>query len=53
MFGEEGCRFAWRPVRPVPSEDLWFENVWKSFRDGEIYRMAEGARGHEQGREKG
>ena len=53
LFGEEGCRFAWRPVRPVPSEDLWFENVWKSFRDGEIYRMAEGARGHEQGREKG
>jgi len=28
---------AWQPVRPIPVEDGWFENVWAQYRAGEIY----------------
>ncbi|NLM09952.1 MAG: FAD-binding protein [Clostridiaceae bacterium] len=32
------CTFNWRPVRPMPEEDSFFENVWRSFREnGNIY----------------
>ncbi len=33
----ETCRFLWRPVRPIPEENQWFETVWRSWREGEIY----------------
>ena len=26
-------RYTWRPVRPIPLEDDFFENVWRSFRE--------------------
>ncbi|SED54490.1 FAD-dependent oxidoreductase [Ruania alba] len=30
--------FRWRPVRPVPEDDDFFENVWKAYReDGNIH----------------
>mgnify|MGYP002407605395 CR=1 FL=1 len=30
---DEGeVRFSWRPVRPVPRDDDFFENVWRSYR---------------------
>ncbi len=30
---ENGCFTAsWRPVRPIPADDDFFENVWKGFR---------------------
>ena len=29
---------AWVERRPIPSEELWFENVWADFRKGSIYR---------------
>lgn len=25
--------FAWRPVRPIPADDDFFENVWREFRE--------------------
>ncbi|MHB1009597.1 MAG: FAD-binding protein [Propionibacteriaceae bacterium] len=25
--------FAWRPVRPIPQDDEFFENVWRHYRD--------------------
>jgi len=25
-------KIDWVPVRPIPQEDMWFENVWKNFR---------------------
>ncbi|HET7724762.1 MAG TPA: FAD-binding protein [Propionibacteriaceae bacterium] len=25
--------FAWRPVRPIPEDDEFFENVWRHYRD--------------------
>ncbi|MCQ2397107.1 MAG: FAD-binding protein [Lentisphaeria bacterium] len=28
----------WEDARPIPSTDGWFENVWKEFREGGIYR---------------
>ncbi len=32
------CTFCWRPVRPLPEEDDFFENVWRSFRqNGNVY----------------
>lgn len=33
-----GCVSSWVDVRPIPSEDVWFENVWNAYRRGEIYR---------------
>lgn len=29
----EGLRFHWRSVRPIPQEDDFFENVWRSYRE--------------------
>ena len=31
------CICEWRPVRPIPPEDNWFENVWKRYRSGEVF----------------
>ena len=31
-YTEGKCAFTWRPVRPVPDEDDFFENVWREFR---------------------
>ena len=28
----ETIRFHWRPVRPIPDEDDFFENVWRGYR---------------------
>jgi len=29
-----GCaEFTWRPVRPIPGDDDFFENVWREFRE--------------------
>jgi succinate dehydrogenase/fumarate reductase flavoprotein subunit len=30
------CRCAWKPVRPIPVEENWFENVWTEYRKGNI-----------------
>lgn len=30
-YANGGCSFYWRPVRPIPAEDDWFENVWNAF----------------------
>ena len=29
----EECRITWRPVRPIPEPDYFFENQWKAFRE--------------------
>ncbi len=34
--GQVRCR--WVPVRPIPREDTWFENVWNEFRNDNIIR---------------
>jgi hypothetical protein len=32
------CSCSWRPVRPIPEDDDFFENVWRSYRDnGNIF----------------
>lgn len=37
-FEEGKCTFQWRDVIPLPDEENWFENVWKSYRNDEIVR---------------
>lgn len=34
---EVKCTSEWKPVRPIPSEDNWFENVWNDYRQGKIF----------------
>ncbi len=36
---EDGiCRFEWEPVRPIPQDENWFENVWNDFLKDNIIR---------------
>ncbi len=28
-----GCEITYRPVRPIPSRDTFFENVWRTYRE--------------------
>ena len=32
------CETAWKPVRPIPVEENWFENVWNDYRNRESFR---------------
>ncbi|MCL2519188.1 MAG: FAD-binding protein [Oscillospiraceae bacterium] len=32
------CTTEWKPVRPIPQEDNWFENVWNDYREGKIFK---------------
>lgn len=36
--GKLNISTKWEKARPLPSPDGWFENVWKDFREGTIYR---------------
>ena len=29
------CDVEWRPVRPIPEDDAFFENVWRSYRESQ------------------
>ena len=31
--GSGKVTFAWRPVRPIPEDDDFFENVWREYRE--------------------
>ena len=33
MFEDGTCRTAWRAPRPIPEDDDFFENVWRSYRE--------------------
>lgn len=35
---ENTCRAFWRPVRPIPETDYFFENQWRAFRNREGIR---------------
>lgn len=32
------CTTHWKPVRPIPSENNWFENVWSDYRNNKIIK---------------
>ena len=35
---QDGFVCSWRPVRPIPEDDDFFENVWRSYREnGNVY----------------
>lgn len=37
-YAEGKCSFNWRKVRPIPKEDDFFENIWRSYRlNGNVY----------------
>jgi len=38
-FNEDAFSASWRPVRPLPLEEPWFENMWRRFREGEIFEQ--------------
>lgn len=33
LYKDGKCSFNWRPVRPLPKNDDFFENVWRSYRE--------------------
>lgn len=33
MYDAGQCRFFWREVRPIPQDDGFFENVWRTYRE--------------------
>jgi succinate dehydrogenase/fumarate reductase flavoprotein subunit len=35
--GKADCRFGWKPVRSIPCEENWFENIWTDYRNGDIF----------------
>jgi succinate dehydrogenase/fumarate reductase flavoprotein subunit len=35
--GTPSCEHDWTPVRPIPQEDDWFENVWRAYREGGVW----------------
>ncbi len=37
-FSPDGWRTRWIPVRPIPNEDHWFEEVWQSYREDGVIR---------------
>ena len=34
-FENGACRSEWRAVRPIPEDDDFFENVWRSYRENQ------------------
>ena len=37
-YKDGACTFEWRPIRPLPQDDDFFENVWRGYRDnGNVY----------------
>ena len=37
-YEDGNCEFSWMDVKPIPTEDNWFENVWNDFRKDDIIR---------------
>lgn len=38
LYRDGRCAFNWRPVRTIPEDDDFFENVWREYREnGNIY----------------
>ena len=33
LYRDGACVFEWRPVRPIPKDDDFFENVWREYRE--------------------
>ena len=36
--GKYDCVFEWKPVREIPSDDNWFENVWNDYMNNKIIK---------------
>lgn len=36
--GEYDVISEWKPVRPIPQTDGWFENVWRDYREKKVFK---------------
>jgi len=36
-FDGEQFHVEWIPVRPIPVDDFWYENVWEEYRQGKVF----------------
>jgi hypothetical protein len=36
-YHPEGSKVEWRGIRPIPDEDIWFERVWRDWRENNFY----------------
>ncbi|MCL2231461.1 MAG: hypothetical protein FWB99_00115, partial [Treponema sp.] len=34
---EDRTASSFRPVRPIPDSDTWFEKVWREYREGTVF----------------
>ncbi len=39
QYGPQGCQISWRKVREIPEDDSWFENVWRAYLQGDIFKI--------------
>ncbi|MBQ0070851.1 MAG: FAD-binding protein [Spirochaetales bacterium] len=33
LYKDGDCSYSWRPVRPLPANDDFFENIWRGYRE--------------------
>ncbi len=36
LDAEDRVNVRWVPVRPLPQDEGWFEQVWREYRDGNV-----------------
>ncbi|MFW6006860.1 MAG: FAD-binding protein [Halanaerobiales bacterium] len=37
-YFNNNCNIEWRPVKPLPKDNSWFENVWEEYRENKIIK---------------
>jgi hypothetical protein len=37
-YQDGDCNFYWDEVKPIPTEDSWFESVWNKYMNDEIIK---------------
>lgn len=37
-YFNNNCNIEWRPVKPLPPDNSWFENVWEEYRENKIIK---------------
>ncbi|NLM26273.1 MAG: FAD-binding protein [Firmicutes bacterium] len=38
IYKDGKCEFTWDPVKPIPADDNWFENVWNEYMQDKIIK---------------
>ncbi|MDR2390950.1 MAG: FAD-binding protein [Planctomycetota bacterium] len=37
VYADGRCETSWRPVRPLPPDDAWFETIWREYAAGKVF----------------